>query len=52
MMDISDPGSSAIGVYSTAFIPGFEGPGVEVHVHWHFVVMVIEATKLICNKFW
>lgn len=29
-MDISDPGSSAIGVYSTAFIPGFEGPGVEV----------------------
>lgn len=23
-----------------------------MHVHWHFVVMVIEATKIICNKFW
>lgn len=30
MMDISDPGSSTMGVYSTAFIPDFEGPGVEV----------------------
>lgn len=32
MMDISDQGSSTMGVYSTAFIPGFEleGPGVEV----------------------
>lgn len=30
MMDISDSVSSTMRVYSTAFIPGFDGPGVEV----------------------
>lgn len=30
MMDISDSGSSTMRVYSTAFISGFESPGVEV----------------------
>lgn len=30
MMEISDPGSYTMGMYSTAFIPGFDGLGVEV----------------------